>query len=46
MRPEMRDVSIRPYLEPCYYEGRTAPALPLPAGELARLRAIYEAMDI
>ena len=46
MRPEMRDVSIRPYLEPCYYEGRTAPALPLPARELERLRAIYEAMDI
>ena len=46
IRAEMRAVSIRPYLEACYFEGRTAPALPLPDGEVERLRVIYETMDI
>lgn len=46
MRPEMRDVSIRPYLEACYFDGRTAPPAPLPEEEKERLKQIYESMDI
>jgi len=46
MRPEMRDVSIRSFLEACYFEGRTAPPIPLSEQEQARLRAIYESMEI
>ena len=46
MRPEMRDVSIRSYLEACYFDGRTAPPVPLPEEEKARLRAIYESYDL
>ena len=46
MRPEMRDVSVRSYLEARYFDGRTAPPVPLPEEEKARLRAIYEAFEL
>ena len=42
MRPEMRDVSIHPFIEACYFDGRTAPPTPLPEREKERLRRIYE----
>ena len=42
MRPEMREVSIRPFIEACYFDGRTAPPTPLPEREKERLRRIYE----
>ena len=42
MRREMRDVSIRPFIEACYFEGRTAPQTPLPEQEKERLHRIYE----
>lgn len=46
MRPEMRDVSVRTYIEACYFDGRTAPPTPLSEEEKERLRRIYETMDI
>ena len=46
MRREMRDISIRPYVEACYFEGRTAPQLPLPEEEKERLRRIYEEAEL
>ncbi|MBR5343893.1 MAG: macro domain-containing protein [Oscillospiraceae bacterium] len=46
MRPEKRDVSVHPFLEPCYFDGRTAPPVPLPEEEKARLRRIYETAEI
>ena len=42
MRPEMRDISVRPYVEACYFEGRTAPQTPMSEREKDRLRRIYE----
>lgn len=42
MRPEMRDVSIHPFIEACYFDGRTAPPTPMPEGEKQRLIKIYE----
>ena len=42
LRPEIRDVNIRPYVEACYYT-EADPSLPaLPEREIARVRSIYE----
>ena len=35
-------VSIRPYVEPCYYVEADPSMRPLSSAEVARLRAIYE----
>lgn len=42
VRPEMRSVSIRPYVEPCYYVEADPSMRPRTAEEIARLREIYE----
>lgn len=42
IRPEMRDVNIRPYVEPCYYNGADPSLPPLAPAEIERLRGIYE----
>ena len=42
VRPELRSVSIRPYVEPCYYVEADPSMQPLTSAEIARLRAIYE----
>ena len=42
VRPERRSVSIRPYVEPCYYVEADPSMRPLSSAEIARLRAIYE----
>ena len=46
MRRETRDVSIRTYVEACYFEGRTTPQTPLPEQEKERLRRIYEELEL
>lgn len=42
VRPELRSVNIRPYVEPCYYVEADPSMRPLISAEIARLRAIYE----
>ena len=42
VRPELRSVSIRPYVEPCYYVEADPSMRPLTSAEIARLCAIYE----
>lgn len=42
VRPELRSVSVRPYVEPCYYMEADPSMRPLTEAEIARLRAIYE----
>lgn len=42
VRPELRSVSVRPYVEPCYYVEADPSMQPLTPAEIARLRAIYE----
>ena len=42
LRPEMRSVTIVPYIDPCYYIGVNPLQQPLPDEEIARLREIYE----
>lgn len=42
VRPELKSVSIRPYVEPCYYVEADPSMQPLTSAEIARLRAIYE----
>lgn len=42
IRPEVTDVSLIPYFEPCYRTGNFPAQEPLSADELTRLRAIYE----
>lgn len=45
LRPELRIVNIRPYVEPCYYN-EADPSYPrLAASEIARLRAIYDEVE-
>ena len=42
IRPEIRDVNIRPFVEPCYYNEADPSLPPLSAEEILRLRRIYE----
>ena len=42
LREELRDVSIRPFVDSCYHIGINPLQPPLPETEIARLRAIYE----
>lgn len=42
VRPELRSVSVRPYVEPCYYVEADPSMEPRTPEEIARLRAIYE----
>lgn len=42
IRPELRDVNIRPYVAACYYTQADPSLPPLPEAEIARLRRIYE----
>lgn len=42
VRPELRNVSVRPYVEPCYYVEADPSMQPLAPAEIARLRTIYE----
>lgn len=42
VRPELKSVSVRPYVEPCYYMEADPSMRPLTPAEIARLRAIYE----
>lgn len=42
LRPERRDVNIRPYVEPCYYNEADPSLPPLSEAEVSRLRRIYE----
>jgi len=42
VRPELRSVSIRPYVEPCYYVEADPSMRQRTPEEIARLRAIYE----
>ena len=39
---ELRSVSVRPYVEPCYYVEADPSMEPRTPEEIARLRAIYE----
>ena len=43
LRPEIRRVDIRPFVDICYHTGINPDQEPLPEAEVARLRAIYEA---
>ena len=45
VRPELRAVNIRPYVEPCYYLVDDPAYPPLSAEEIARLRGIYETIS-
>ena len=42
VRPEMRSISIRPYVEPCYYVEADPSMLPLSPEEITRLRLLYD----
>lgn len=42
LRPELRDVELREYVEPCYREKEGPDRPPLPEEEIRRLRRIYE----
>ena len=42
VRPELKSVSVRPYVEPCYYVEADPSMQPLSPSEIARLRGIYE----
>ena len=42
VRPELKRVSVRPYVEPCCYVEADPSMQPLTKTEIARLRAIYE----
>ena len=44
VRPELRRVSVRPYVEPCYYMEADPAMRPRTPEEIARLRTIYEEM--
>ena len=45
LRAENTDVSVIPYFEACYRAGNNPLQPPLPEGEIARLRRIYEEHD-
>ncbi len=45
VRPELRAVNIRPFVEPCYYLVEDPAYPPLSAEEIARLREIYETVS-
>ena len=46
LRPELRAVSLRSYYDSCCLAETDPQRAPLPDGEIARLRAIYETADL
>ena len=44
LRPEIRRVDIRPFVDTCYHTGIDPSQAPLPPEEIARLREIYETL--
>lgn len=42
IRPELKNVNIRPYVAACYYTQADPSLPPLPEAEIARLRQIYD----
>ena len=42
LRPERREADMIPYFEACYRQGNNPLQTPLPAGEIARLRRLWE----
>ena len=46
LRPERRDVDVIPYFEACYRQGNNPLQRPLNAGEIERLRRIWEETEL